>query len=139
MESTYEPSAILVSVQQIDEEVIYVRWLYSVAVVRVEISEADEVKKHIDADRNNEAIFRAVDIALESSRGQDNDVEEAERVSHLDASGAGDSLDIKAIFEQEYEQLKNIDHDLRPLLCSCKAQWVVRGQRTKPDQMWCVD
>ena len=140
LDSTYEPSAILVSVQEITDERIYVRWLYSVAVVRVESSEADEVKRHMEADRDYEAVSRAIEIAsLECGYSQSTDLEETEQISEPESPEDGDRPEFKLIYEREYEQLKDIDHDLRPLLCNCKAQWVVRGRHTKPDQIWCVD
>jgi len=147
LDSTYEPVAILVLFEEIDKEVIRVRWLYSVAIVRVEGSEEHEVIEHIDMDRESEALNQTTDnIKWDSAMewpeaAEENDDRPQALYDDLD-------WDVDWYYRficryhhliNRYHNLRRIPHDARPLLCSCKAQWVMRGQHTKLDQIWCVD
>lgn len=147
LDSAYEPVAILVLVEEIDKEVMRVRWLYSVAIVRVEGSEEQEVIEHIDMDRESEALNQTTDnIKWDSAMEWPEVAEENDdRPQALyDDMEVGLDRYYRSIYwyyflTDRYHYLRRIPHDARPFLCSCKAQWVMRGQRTKLDQVWCVD
>lgn len=142
----YEQSAVLVEVKAVSEEVIYVSWLNSVGLVSVKELTSRELMKHIDSDRYAEAVDEAIresvrpdlDCAVESVIGDENDEsvigDEDEPNDNPDPTMSEEDLDARI------DRLNRIPHSQRRFLCCCcKGQWVLRGENTKPDQVWCVD
>ena len=138
---TYEPYAVLVSVQDINEDVTQTRWLCNVAIVRIKLSEAEEVKLHIDSDRETEAIEQACQIAdaIHHNHTTVEKGKESSLTSHPASLETKDATEQADVFESEYERLRQVDHSARIHLCSCKGQWVLRGRHTKSNQRWCID
>lgn len=131
--SAYEPFAVLVLVEEIDEEAIRVRWLYSAAIARVEGSEQEDVIKHIDMDRESEALNQS------SSTEEWDRVKEWTEAAEKNDEGPEALEDDVKIFEDLYHHLASMPYDALTSLCVCQAQSVMRGQTAKPDQVWCVD
>ena len=133
---TYEQSALLVVVKAVSEGIIYVSWLHSVALTSVEGTTSTALKKHIDSDRYLEAVNEAVrafvppdpDCAVTNVTG-----DEDEPKDNLDLTMSEEELDARI------DHLTQIPHGQRRFLCNCEAQWVLRGESTRPDQVWCVD
>ncbi|KAI4267958.1 MAG: hypothetical protein L6R38_008021 [Xanthoria sp. 2 TBL-2021] len=131
--SAYEPFVVLVLVEEIDEEAIQVRWLYSAAIARVEGSEEEDVIKHIDMDRESEAINQS-----SSTEEWDRAKERTKAAEKNDEGPEALEDDVKKVLDS-YHHLASMPHDALTSLCVCQAQWVMRGQTTKPNQVWCVD
>ncbi|KAL8870903.1 MAG: hypothetical protein Q9174_003158 [Haloplaca sp. 1 TL-2023] len=133
LDAAYEPIAILVLVEDIDDVAIRVRWLYSAAIVRVEGTEEEDVIKHVNNDRKSGALAQ-----VSSSEAWDRTTEWTEAAERK-AKGTKE-LDpgVKSLVDT-YHHLASMPHDELEFLCSCQAQWIMRGQTTKPDQVWCVD
>lgn len=142
LDAMYEPSAVLVLVEQMGGEVIRARWLYSAALVRVEGSEEEDVTEHIDTDREAEAL--GLGTVAEKHNAATGQAQTSEAIS--DEDGIEDKDDVSSNSSNvtetswdRYERLRDVPHSTRQFLCVCKAQWVVRGRHTKPDQVWCID
>lgn len=133
---TYESSAVLVVVKEVSEGIIYVSWLCSVGLVSVETLTSNDLKNHIDSDRSMEAPNEANQL-LERPK-PDRAVKDVTG-DEVEPNESPDLVMSQEQLDDKIDRLNQVPHTERPFLCSCERQWVLRGQNTKPYQVWCVD